>query len=90
MLRKLQLVITAFTSFAFGGWLAVFVPIALAERLRLDSNWFWLAPGWGLLKPGRDDGTLILWATVISALCYSILIAPMVYFAIRTGWRNTD
>ena len=77
-------------SLAFGGLLSIFVPAALAGLgLRLDSRWFWLAPGWGLLKPGRDDGVLIFWATVISAALYCILIWAVLYLILKARRQRT-
>ena len=71
-MRKNDLIVSIVVSLAVGGFFSILVPAVLASLwLRLDSNWFWLAPGWGLLKPGRDDGVLIFWATIISGLCYA-------------------
>jgi len=80
----MPLLLTTFGSVAIAGWLAVFVPITLAAAgLRLDSNWLWLAPGWGLLKPGRDDGALNFWSVVITTPLYSLVIFPLLHLLIK-------
>jgi len=86
-MRKNDLILSVAVSIAVGGFFAIVVPGVLAGFLRLDSNWFWLAPGFGLLKPGRDDGVLIFWSLIISGLCYAA-ITWVIVFSFLNARRN--
>jgi hypothetical protein len=59
-------------SLALGTLLAFFVPfVIIGLGASLDSRWLWLAPGWPIFNPGRDDGPQIIAATVLTTLMYS-------------------
>ena len=88
---RIAKIATMLGSLVAAGWLAIFVPIVLATaalRSGLDSKWLWLAPGWGLLKPGRDDGALIFWSVVITTPIYGLLIFPILYLVVRRVQRG--
>ena len=77
-------------SLGLGGLLSIFVPAALAGlNVGWSSTWLWLGPGWALLKPGFDDGVLILWATLISTVLYSIFIWAILYLIVKARRRGT-
>lgn len=80
---RVAVLTTMLGALVVGTWLAVFIPLLLAKSQSLNSSWFWLAPGWGLLKPGRDDGALIIWSIVITALVYALLIFPLLYLLVK-------
>ncbi len=59
-------------SLALGALLAVFVPfVIIGLGASLNSRWLWLAPGWAIFNPGRDDGIQIIEATILTTLIYS-------------------
>ena len=86
--RTDTLALSIVSSLAIGAVLAIVVPVLLASLwLRLDSNWFWLAPGWGLLKPGPHDFALLLSAFVLNAGLYALLTWAIMFFFFNVG-RN--
>ena len=43
------------------------------------QGWSYLAPGWRILDPGAHDGHIMLLATVLDAVIYSMLIFTASY-----------
>jgi hypothetical protein len=71
-------------SFIAGALLAIFIPVFLVGiGLPLDSGLFWLAPGWAIFHPGRDDGAQILLATIVTAIIYSPIFYGVVHLILR-------
>lgn len=72
-----------------GVLLAIYIPAMLfGAHLTVYSKWFWLAPGWAIFQPGRDDGAEILLASLLNIIIYFILILFFIYLLSRSSTKG--
>ena len=77
--KQLALALAGFSLFV-GGPVSVVVPfLMLWKRVRSGLAWNIFAPGWRLIRIGRDDLPPIVLAFTLDALLYSAAIFALTY-----------